>query len=839
MAYGDLKCRNLIWNTGSGDNTIVLRTLATQSYVTTNFAPKANPTFTGTINGADLILSGNLTVNGTQTIINTQTLDVEDKQIEIGKVSSPSDTTANEGGWKLKGASDKTFLWYDSTDAWTSSEHIHLGDNKKLLLGTGSDLQIFHDGSDSLIVDTGTGRLNIRTNGDSIKLQNTDGGTEAMGTFNSNGSVELYHNGIKKFETASYGVDIPDTLRLSNGWADTGSQMCLGADSNGTGYIAVHTLAVNTGSNNSRTLNFRIHSDGRVQIPNDTGKYQCGSSGDLSIFHDGTNSYINNTTGELRIRAKDGENSIVAYADGSVRLYHDNSNRLETTSGGVNVLGAITVNGTALSAAPEVTGTASGTITANRAVIVNSDGSFSNPTGTLAGMGANVSTTGSGEANPQNGETSQKKGTAYIGGGKVIICWRDSSNSYGRYKIGTINASNNSVTFGSQGTFYSAATTYISAAYHTAEDRIVVCFNRSNGYVMSVVGQLSGTSVTWGTVETITGSNTPDTDICYVPAAEKIALAYRNSGNNQQGMLRMGTVDGANKTISWASNMWGSGQRYNYELFALGANRRQFAIMYYDSGSQGKAFITTLSADGNSAAAFGSEISTNMNVVMSGAWDENLDCCVFTGRSSANSNRIQTQAVSIHQTSGSPVVTGSIVTIDSASGTDNQSTTTIYNPDTTTTSIYYGRATKYVDLTINADTMAITLSSVKSFGSGTGTGSSGITYGEGCYDTQNKRTFLFYSNQNDSGKGGASVVQHQPETNADSENVIGFSSAGYSNGQTATVNVVGNTTTQSSLTPGRKYYIQSDGSVGLTPLGGKSLTAGKAISTTKLLIEPV
>ena len=113
MAYGDLKCRNLIWNSGSGDNTIVLSTLATQSYVTTNFAPKANPTFTGTINGADLILSGNLTVNGTQTIINTQTLDVEDKQIEIGKVSSPSDTTANEGGWKLKGASDKTFLWYD------------------------------------------------------------------------------------------------------------------------------------------------------------------------------------------------------------------------------------------------------------------------------------------------------------------------------------------------------------------------------------------------------------------------------------------------------------------------------------------------------------------------------------------------------------------------------------------------------------------------------------------------------------------------------------------------------------------------------------------------------
>ena len=63
------------------------------SLVALTYTP-ASPAFTGTITGVNLTLSGNLTVNGTQTIINTQTLDVEDKQIEIGKVSSPSDTTA-------------------------------------------------------------------------------------------------------------------------------------------------------------------------------------------------------------------------------------------------------------------------------------------------------------------------------------------------------------------------------------------------------------------------------------------------------------------------------------------------------------------------------------------------------------------------------------------------------------------------------------------------------------------------------------------------------------------------------------------------------------------------
>ena len=57
----------------------------------------------------------------------------------------------------------------DSVDA--KDDEVTLLDNKKIYLGTGNDLQIYHDASDSYIVETGTGRLNIRTNGDAIKLQ--------------------------------------------------------------------------------------------------------------------------------------------------------------------------------------------------------------------------------------------------------------------------------------------------------------------------------------------------------------------------------------------------------------------------------------------------------------------------------------------------------------------------------------------------------------------------------------------------------------------------------------------------------------------------------------------
>lgn len=79
----------------------------------------------------NVIIQGDLTVNGTETIINTQTLDVEDKNIVIGKVTTPTDVTADGGGITLKGTTDKTINWIDATDAWTLSEHVNIASAKE------------------------------------------------------------------------------------------------------------------------------------------------------------------------------------------------------------------------------------------------------------------------------------------------------------------------------------------------------------------------------------------------------------------------------------------------------------------------------------------------------------------------------------------------------------------------------------------------------------------------------------------------------------------------------------------------------------------------------------
>ena len=87
---------------------------------------------TTTINN-NLVITGNLTVSGNTTVVNTETLEVEDKNIELGKVATPTNTTANEGGIILLAGVDgnKTWTWLSATQAWTSSEHIDLLSGKE------------------------------------------------------------------------------------------------------------------------------------------------------------------------------------------------------------------------------------------------------------------------------------------------------------------------------------------------------------------------------------------------------------------------------------------------------------------------------------------------------------------------------------------------------------------------------------------------------------------------------------------------------------------------------------------------------------------------------------
>jgi hypothetical protein len=85
----------------------------------------------GAATGTSLVLSGDLTVNGTTTTINSTEITVDDKNLTLGSVATPTDAGADGGGITLKGATDKTINWVDATDSWTFSEHVNLASGKE------------------------------------------------------------------------------------------------------------------------------------------------------------------------------------------------------------------------------------------------------------------------------------------------------------------------------------------------------------------------------------------------------------------------------------------------------------------------------------------------------------------------------------------------------------------------------------------------------------------------------------------------------------------------------------------------------------------------------------
>ena len=199
---------------------------------------------------------------------------------------------------------------------FSGTSDIHLLDNVKLLGGDGSDLQIYHDGNNSFIKDTGTGRLTIATS----QLQLTNGADSAVQIRATEAStVEIFYNGSKKFETTNDGT-------VTTGIATATGGIALNADSK----------------------NLTI-----------------GAGEDMKLYHNGTNSVLTNATGDLYInnnediiikpdndlflKPQGGENGLSVIGNGAVEAYYDASKKFETTNDGTVTTGIATatwLNGT-------------------------------------------------------------------------------------------------------------------------------------------------------------------------------------------------------------------------------------------------------------------------------------------------------------------------------------------------------------------------------------------------------------------------------------------------------------------------------------------------------------
>ena len=205
-----------------------------------------------------------------------------------------------KGGGSVGFVSDATEIAnFDSNGITISSGNLILGDSSgsssdRIKLGASGDLELYHNGSDSFIVDQGTGVLVIQ--GSQTKIRNESGHTQINA---NNDVVELYYDNSKKFETTSYGTFTSGTHALS----------------------------------------------GNLDIANDTGRVKLGTSADLQIYHNGNDSYIEDSgTGVLVVKsntvsfrnAADSEQLAKFIENSSVELYHNNSKKFETTANGAD-----------------------------------------------------------------------------------------------------------------------------------------------------------------------------------------------------------------------------------------------------------------------------------------------------------------------------------------------------------------------------------------------------------------------------------------------------------------------------------------------------------------------
>ena len=276
-------------------------------------------TFTGNVT-----MSGDLTVQGT-----TTTLDTIVQEVDLMNIQANSSTPGL--GVTQSGAGD-IVRFFDGTTAVFNIDgggmiNIPIdgtASTGRLRVGASQDLQLYHDGSNSHIENVnGTFFIDqLVDDGDlNIRCDNGSGGaTTYVQCDGSSGAVKLHHYGTLKFETKSDGIDV------------TGEVQCDSLDVDGaadiTGNVTLHA-------------NLDLQDDDRIRI---------GTDDDLQIYHDGGDSRIvDSGTGSLVLASSRvhvlnaAQNAVMLNANdgGSIQLYHNGSEKLETTSTGIEVTGDV------------------------------------------------------------------------------------------------------------------------------------------------------------------------------------------------------------------------------------------------------------------------------------------------------------------------------------------------------------------------------------------------------------------------------------------------------------------------------------------------------------------
>ena len=475
---------------------------------------------------------------------------------------------------------------------------------------------------------------------------------------------------------------------------------------------------------------------------------------------------------------------------------------------------------------------ASGTLSNGQTVIVTSDG-----------KAAGVTTTGFTESLGSETTVLSSSATGNIGGNilydstnnKIVIAFQDSGDSgKGKAFVGTVSGT--SITFGSAVTFQNSAVNSVKIGGDGSGKVVIVYKDPSTSpgdKISAIAGDISGDSINFGSKATVSdnaffGNDLPD--IAYDSNADKYVLVSKNN-HTSNIISRVLTVSGTTITSGSEVNVFNLGSMDEPRIQYDPVNQKVVIVSQRSGGS--KAIVGTVSG---TSISFGSAVDyeSGQAYYPDITYDASAGAMLITFQDGDDSYKSKLIAGTVSGTSisfGSPVIY--------ASGTNySRANAVVYNAASETSSVFFqdyggsGQPGKYLQATVSGTT--VTINTAQTFNSGSG-GPSGFGI---AYDSTNKVTVTAYVRTNNSNYGSA-IVFRSPyvETNLTANNFIGFSDAAYTNGQTAKIQIEGSVDdAQTGLTTAKVHYVQTDGSLSTTA-GTPSVSAGIAITDTKIIVK--
>ena len=364
---------------------------------------------------------------------------------------------------------------------------------------------------------------------------------------------------------------------------------------------------------------------------------------------------------------------------------------------------------------------------------------------------------------------------------QFVIVFKDGgNNNYGKAIVGTVSGT--SISMGSEYTFESAIVQYLSMSFDpNTSGKFVVAFRDSgnNGKGKTVIGTISGTSISWGSEAIFFNVATTYIKVAYDKnTANKFLVTYSSSSAYY---ARVGSVSNTSVTFGTETQVSAFAGNANLDMQCNPNVTGQFVLIMLSS-QQGIVYSLTISGTNVSASAATNWVYDPSNMRI--AFDP----------STSGAFGISYRGVSNYQYVASGSVSGSIFTFLAP-----QAVTSVYSNSLS------------IGFDPNSALKFVTASSA--------------------------------ANNSFSGKIVVGLIGKGAVFNLTSTNFLGTSTAAYTNGQTATIMLQGGVSTnQSSLAIGSTYYVQIDGTLATSAdsnSGAPSVVAGKAVSATTLLLKGI